>query len=69
MAYLTPTYYVVQPVRTLPPAPYGSRWVRVDNQYYLVQTRTGLIAQTVAARRLPACPLPPWPKATRSRSA
>jgi len=33
----------------LPPAPYGYRWVRVDDQFYLAQTRTGLIAQVVAA--------------------
>ena len=49
-AYLAPAYYVAEPVRYhLAAAPYGYRWVRIDNQYYLAQTRTGLITQTVAA--------------------
>ena len=48
--YITERYYVVEPYRYhLPPAPYGYRWVRVDDQDYLAQTRTGLIAQGVSA--------------------
>ena len=48
--YITERYYVVEPYRYhLPPAPYGYRWVRVDDDYYLAQTRTGLIAQVVSA--------------------
>jgi Ni/Co efflux regulator RcnB len=48
--YFTERYYVVNPVAyQLAPAPYGYRWVRVDDRYYLAQTRTGLITQAVAA--------------------
>ena len=48
--YLAPRYYIAQPVQyRLSPAPYGYRWANVDGNYYLVQTRTGLITQTVAA--------------------
>jgi Ni/Co efflux regulator RcnB len=46
--YIAPTYYV-EPVRyQLPPPPYGSRWVVVDGNAYLVRTETGLIIDVVA---------------------
>jgi hypothetical protein len=46
--YIAPTYYV-EPVRyRLPPPPYGSRWVVVDGNAYLVRTQTGLIMDVVA---------------------
>jgi Ni/Co efflux regulator RcnB len=46
--YIAPTYYV-EPVRyRLPPPPYGSRWVIVDGNAYLVRTETGLIMDVVA---------------------
>jgi Ni/Co efflux regulator RcnB len=46
--YIAPTYYV-EPVRYhLPPPPYGSRWVIVDGNAYLVRTQTGLIMDVVA---------------------
>jgi Ni/Co efflux regulator RcnB len=39
----------VEPVRyRLPPPPYGSRWVVVDGNAYLVRTQTGLILDVVA---------------------
>ncbi|MBP7815529.1 MAG: RcnB family protein [Phenylobacterium sp.] len=48
--YVTQRYYVANPqayrLRT-PPA--GYRWVQVDDQYYLAQTRTGLISEVVSA--------------------
>jgi Ni/Co efflux regulator RcnB len=48
--YIAPRYYVADPSRySLPPAPYGQRWVRVGDQYYLAQTETGLISQVVSA--------------------
>jgi len=48
--YAQPRYYVVEPVRYgLRPAPAGYRWVRVDDRYYLTQTRTGMIAQIIDA--------------------
>jgi Ni/Co efflux regulator RcnB len=48
--YLRTEYIVVEPRRyRLPPAPYGYRWVRVEDRYYLAQTRTGLIAQVIEA--------------------
>src|SRR5258705_7471619 len=48
--YITERYYVVDPYRYhLPPVPYGYRWVRVGDEYYLAQTETGLIAQVVSA--------------------
>ncbi|HSV03886.1 MAG TPA: RcnB family protein [Phenylobacterium sp.] len=44
------TYVIVEPRRYhLRPAPYGYRWVRIDDRYYLAQTRSGLIAQVVEA--------------------
>ncbi|HEY8571301.1 RcnB family protein [Phenylobacterium sp.] len=48
--YLSSQYYVAEPSRySLPPAPYGQRWVRVGDQYYLAQTQTGLISQVISA--------------------
>jgi len=48
--YLRGEYIVVQPRRyDLPPPPYGYRWVRVEDHYYLAQTRTGLIMQVIEA--------------------
>ncbi|MDQ0464202.1 Ni/Co efflux regulator RcnB [Caulobacter ginsengisoli] len=48
--YGQPRYYVTQPVRYgLRPAPPGYRWVRVDDRYYLAQTRTGVIAEIISA--------------------
>jgi len=48
--YTSRTYYVYQPTRySLRPPPFGYRWVRVDGNYYLVQTRTGLISDLVTA--------------------
>lgn len=48
--YVTNVYYVENPrayrLRT-PPA--GYRWVHVDDQYYLAQTRNGMIAEVVSA--------------------
>lgn len=50
MAYVTERRYIVYaPYRyDLPPAPYGYRWVRVDDRFYLAQTETGLISQVIA---------------------
>lgn len=50
MAYVTQQRYVVyDPYRyDLPPAPYGYRWVRVYDRFYLAQTETGLITQVIA---------------------
>lgn len=48
-AYISQHYYIVQPTRYhLPPAPYGQRWVLVDDNAYLADTRTGLIANVIA---------------------
>lgn len=49
--YLTqPRYYVTQPSRyDLGPTPYGYRWVRVGDSYYLAQTQTGAISQIISA--------------------
>ncbi len=48
--YTGRSYYVLEPVRYhLRPPPYGYRWVRVDGRFYLVQTRTGLIAELVSS--------------------
>lgn len=48
--YQSRTYYIENPrvyrLRTPPP---GYRWVRMDNDVYLVQTRTGLIAEVISA--------------------
>lgn len=49
-SYVSQRYYVENPrayrLRT-PPA--GYRWVRVDDQYYMAQTRNGAIAEVVSA--------------------
>lgn len=43
-------YIIIEPTRyDLPPPPYGYRWVRVEDHYYLAQTRTGLIAEVIDA--------------------
>lgn len=43
-----PTYVLSNPAQyQLQPAPAGYRWVRVDNDVYLVRTQTGLIAEVV----------------------
>lgn len=48
--YLAERYYVADPSRyQLQPAPYGYRWMRVGDQYYLAQTQTGLISQAISA--------------------
>jgi Ni/Co efflux regulator RcnB len=48
--YITERYYVVDPFRyDLPPAPYGYRWMRIGDQFYLAQTETGLISQVISA--------------------
>jgi hypothetical protein len=48
--YLSGGYVVVEPRRyDLRPAPYGYRWVLVEDHYYLAQTRTGLIAEVIDA--------------------
>jgi|SRR6185437_4751462 len=51
LSYVTgPSYVIVEPRRYhLAPAPYGYRWVRVEDHYYLAETRTGLIARVVEA--------------------
>ncbi|MDP2213612.1 RcnB family protein [Phenylobacterium sp.] len=48
-AYVTEqTYYITEPARyRLRPPPAGYQWVRVDNDVYLAQTQTGLIAEVV----------------------
>jgi Ni/Co efflux regulator RcnB len=47
--YTQSRYYVTNPsAYNLAPAPYGSRWVRVDDRYYLTQTKTGAILQLAA---------------------
>jgi Ni/Co efflux regulator RcnB len=49
-SYETQRYYVAQPDRySLPTAPYGYRWLRVGDEYYLAQTQTGLITQVISA--------------------
>ena len=48
--YLAQRYYVADPSRyQLAPAPYGYRWIRVGEQYYLAQTQTGVISQVISA--------------------
>lgn len=45
-----PRYFVAQPSRYgLGPTPYGYRWVRVGDNYYLAQTQTGAISQIISA--------------------
>lgn len=47
--YVNRSYYVTDYHRyDLAPPPPGYQWVRVDNDVYLTQTRTGLIAQVIA---------------------
>ena len=49
--YRNDNYYVPQSAYgqyNLPPAPQGYEWVRVGNDVYLAQTRTGLISQVIA---------------------
>jgi hypothetical protein len=46
--YVETRYVIVQPQRyRLPPPPFGYRWVDVNGDAYLVQTRTGLITDLV----------------------
>ena len=48
--YISQRYYVANPDRyRLREAPAGYRWVQVNDQYYLAQTRTGLISEVVSA--------------------
>ncbi len=48
--YSESRYYVTNPVAyNLAPAPYGSRWVRVDDRYYLARTDTGVILDLVSS--------------------
>ena len=49
--YRNDNYYVPQSYYgqyNLPPAPHGYQWMRVGNDVYLAQTRTGLISQVIA---------------------
>lgn len=46
--YVNRTYYVQPTVYGLRAPPPGYEWVRVGNDVYLTQTRTGLIADVVA---------------------
>jgi Ni/Co efflux regulator RcnB len=47
--YVNRDYYVTDYNRyNLAPPPAGYQWVRYDNDVYLTQTRTGLIAQVIA---------------------
>ena len=46
--YGNSTYYVAPSAYSLPPAPYGYRYVRVGNNVYLAQTETGLITQVLS---------------------
>lgn len=49
MAYVSERYFVPDYGRyRLSPPPPGYRWVQVDGQFYLAQTRTGLIAQVIS---------------------
>lgn len=49
-SYIAPRYYVANPeANRLREPPAGYRWVQVDNQYYLAQTRSGVIAEVVSA--------------------
>ena len=43
-------YYVTQPSQYgLGPTPYGYRWVKVGDNYYLAQAETGVVSQIVSA--------------------
>jgi Ni/Co efflux regulator RcnB len=47
--YIVPRYFIAEPrVYHLAPPPPGYRWVVVDGDAYLVQTRNGLIAEVIA---------------------
>ncbi len=49
-SYISQRYYVTDPqTYHLREAPAGYRWVQVNDQYYLAQTRTGLISEVVSA--------------------
>lgn len=49
-SYIDQRYYVANPeANRLRAPPTGYRWVQVDNQYYLAQTRSGVIAEVVSA--------------------
>jgi Ni/Co efflux regulator RcnB len=45
--YANSSYYVAPSAYSLPPAPYGYRYVRVGNNVYLAQTENGLITQVL----------------------
>ena len=48
--YSEARYYVPEPSHYhLYPAPDGTRWVRVGDQYYLTRTDTGIISRVVSA--------------------
>lgn len=48
--YTGSRYAVADPSQhSLSPAPYGQHWIRVGDNYYLAQTKTGLISQTISA--------------------
>jgi Ni/Co efflux regulator RcnB len=48
--YLQQRYHVYEPARySLPPAPYGYRYVRVGDRIYLAQDETGLIRDVITA--------------------
>ena len=50
LSYMSSQYYITQPSRyDLPPAPYGYRWVMVEDNAYLANTQTGLIANVIAS--------------------
>jgi hypothetical protein len=50
LSYLSSQYYISQPSRyNLPAAPYGYRWVLVEDHAYLANTQTGLIANVIAS--------------------
>jgi Ni/Co efflux regulator RcnB len=49
-SYMTQRYYVPEARRvSLGPTPYGYRWIQVGDQYYLAETRSGLVARVLAA--------------------
>jgi hypothetical protein len=48
LTYMRSRYYVSEPVRYhLEPAPPGYRWVLVEDNAYLANTQTGLIASVI----------------------
>ena len=50
LSYLSSQYYITQPSRyDLPAAPYGYRWVMVEDNAYLANTQTGLITNVIAS--------------------